>query len=284
LEQANFSLGSIVIQAADGGYAVVGSTSFNGTNDSPNLYYWLFKTDSAGTLIWSRQFGNGPLNVNENDKRNLGANNGVNRRTFGDNEGLEVTQTADGGFVVAGIIYSETATNWWSNKASTFLVKTNSQGKMEWNKTFDGYGTSSIIQTSDGGLVFGAAGIIKIDLNGNTQWEKNLTYPTIDSSNGVAPLSPSSIIETSDGALAVLGVGYNLADNPRTGKIYLIKTEAFMPLPSPTKLPNPMPTPITTINKLASLQVIQAIAITITIVIGVGVCLLIYRKHRKTAK
>jgi hypothetical protein len=51
----------------------------------------------------------------------------------------------------------------------------------------------------------------------------------------------TSVIETSDGGLASLSVGYNLLGNDYTGKIYLIKTTSFLPIPSQTQLPTPFP-------------------------------------------
>jgi hypothetical protein len=268
-ELTNFSFGSSVIQTVDGGYALVGSTSFNGTNDSPNLYYWLFKTDSVGNLVWSRYYGNGPASLDENDTRNSGANEGLNRGTFGDNEGVSIIETADGDLIVAGIFYSESSLKYWDNRPSTFLFKTDSQGNMEWNQTFDDYEVSLVIPTSDNGFALaGSSGIIKTDSNGNTQWIKNVTYPTIDAyPTYTYPLKISSLIETSDGALATLGVGYRLTDNPRTGKIYLIKTEAFLPLPTQAPLPLPMspssvtPAPSAIFEVLIILLIIGIIAV-----------------------
>ena len=41
-----------VVQTSDGGYAIVGTTSFNGTSDTPNLYIWFIKTNAQGNLLW----------------------------------------------------------------------------------------------------------------------------------------------------------------------------------------------------------------------------------------
>jgi len=94
------------------------------------------------------------------------------------------------------------------------------------------------------------------------------------------------VIETSDGALAALGVGYSLFDNPRTGRVYLIKTEAFLPLPSQTPLPTPMPTPtpepIST-GLIIAIVILVAIG-TIALVIVIGAGLLVYLKKRHKLK
>ena len=126
-------------------------------------------------------------------------------------------------------------------------------GEHEYVDTFDiDESTTNLIQTSDGGfayLQFGvnfkwrtftipAGGIVKTDSNNNTQWVKNLTYPSL---YGDLPLVLSSLIETSDGALAGLGVGSH-GLGYYDGRIYLVKTEAFLPLPTQTPLPTPIPT------------------------------------------
>ena len=166
----NFTFVNSLIQTKNGGYVLVGSCSFNGTNDTPNLYFLLIRTDSRGIFEWSHQYGNGPNKVDTNQTRNYGAFQEVNRLTVGDNEGFSVLETADGGFVVAGIVYPESKSV-YGNNPDTFLVKIDAKGNMQWNQTFEGYETSSIIQTSDGGFVFaGSQGIIKTDANGTLQW------------------------------------------------------------------------------------------------------------------
>ena len=89
------------------------------------------------------------------------------------------------------------------------------------------------IRTNDDGFAYWTGGsIIKTDSNNNTQWVLNLNYT--DPYGYATPLKVASVIETSDGALAIMGVGYEAADIP-IGTIYLIKTEAFLPIP--TNLP-----------------------------------------------
>jgi hypothetical protein len=264
----NFSSINSMIQTSDGGYALAGSTSFNGTNDTPNLYYWLVRTDSHGNILWNSQYGNGPERVNTNETQNPSASEGLNRHVFGHNQGLSVTETFDGGFVIAGIVYPLGNYSIYDSNADIFLVKTDSQGNMEWNQTLDGYDVSPIIQTSDGGVAIAVYGrIIKIDANGNVQWEKKVTFPSLEYSG----LSLSYLIETADGALVLIGVG--TTSQPWWGDVYMIKTEPFLPLPTPS--PTPSATPLPTIN-------VEAIALMSIIigVVAVAVLLLHFKKRK----
>jgi hypothetical protein len=163
---------------------------------------------------------------------------------------------------------------------------------IEWQREYgySGYNhvesATNLIQTSDGGYAYlqssgttpfwgfkvPAGGIVKTDSNNNTQWVKNLTYP---SAYGDLPLVLSSLIETSDGALAGLGVGNYILGN-YDGRMYLVKTEPFLPLPTQTPLPTPIltPSPPEPIDFLTLPIVVAVVA-----VIGVG--LTIYFKKRK---
>lgn len=110
-----------LMQTSDGGYALLGATSFDGIKDTPNTYYWLAKTDSQGNLQFNRQYGNGPPTLNTNTTENEGAQKGYatygsNIRVFGDNEPKSITETANGGFIIAGITYPEGNYTRWDSR------------------------------------------------------------------------------------------------------------------------------------------------------------------------
>jgi hypothetical protein len=108
--------------------------------------------------------------------------------------------------------------------------------------------------------------------------EKNLTFTYI----GIRfPLTLSSLIETSDGAIAGLGVGTPRGTPMYEGNIFLVKIEPVLPSPSPTELPTPIPTPIV-INKTVLPQII--IALVFVIAVFVFVSILLYRRNRKKSK
>jgi hypothetical protein len=151
---------------------------------------------------------------------------------------------------------------------------------IEWQNKYGGsvLYASNLIQTSDGGFVYWWDGSInKTDSNNNTQWVKTFYYKGFEGmTNNTGPLEElSSVIETSDGALAALGIGLWHLDDGRSGSIYLIKTEAFLPLPSQAPLPTPIPTPLPALT--VEDAVIMALIIGVVVVAG----LLFYFKKRK---
>lgn len=276
-----------LMQTSDSGYALLGATSFDGTKDTPNTYYWLAKTDSQGNLQFNRQYGDGPATLNTNSTENEGAQegfatSGANIRVFGDNEPKSFTETTDGGFIIAGITYPEGHYTRWDsfNMAKSYIVKTDSEGNLQWSQLFNGTENSQVIQTSDGGFAFAVPGsIIKTDASGHFLWTKNVTYTYPDYPGSIFSLYLSYLIETSDGALVGIGTGY-AASPVYLGYIYSIKTEPFLPLPSPTASP---PAPIATRNTSASTSVTTtAIGITVASAIVVtSAAVFLWKSKRK---
>jgi len=127
-----------------------------------------------------------------------------------------LVETSDGGYAIAGSTQS-----FGDGLSSFWLVKTDSSGNMEWNRTYGGtHGDHaySLVETSDGGYTiagqtysFGAGSadfwLIKTDGSGNMEW--NRTY------GGTGYDTPRSLLVTSDG-------GYTIA-----GGALLVKTDSF---------------------------------------------------------
>jgi hypothetical protein len=108
----------------------------------------------------------------------------------GEDEGLSVAQTADGGFVIAAGIndhHYEPHTGGVDNH-TTWVIKTDSFGNIEWEKGYLLSYPRAIFQTKDGGFaVSGTKYILKLDAEGNEQWSENFNsyfFTAIQASDG----------------------------------------------------------------------------------------------------
>lgn len=166
-----------VIQTSDGGYALVGYTQSKGAGGAD---IWLIKTDSSGNLQWDRTFG------------------GSQR-----DQAKDLIQTSDGGYVIVG--YTESM---GSGNGDMYLIKTNSSGRLEWEKTFGGSGADgarSFASTSDGGYILAGyteskgAGkwdgwVVKVTSSGNLQWDKTFGGSEGEAFNSVVVSSSNSYV------------------------------------------------------------------------------------------
>jgi len=144
-------------------------------------------------------------------------------RTYGGmGEAYCVVQTSDGGYAIIGIMGSISA-----GDAIGWLVKTDSDGNIEWDKTYDEGSMGSILQASDGGYTiagstssFGAGRsdfwLVKTDSSGNMEWNHTYGGPKDDYA--------CSIVQTNDGGYAIAGdtnsYGFGYTD------FWLVKTDS----------------------------------------------------------
>lgn len=149
---------SSVTVLPDGGFAVTGFESTNTNTSSRNIF--AMKLDSNGNKLWKKSYGGNA-----------------------DDEGNEIKQSSDGGFIIAGLTES-----YGAGSRDAYLIKTNSNGDTLWTKTFgkEKFDDSWDVElTKDGGYIltggsysyasgaFDDAWLIKTDANGNKQWIKN---------------------------------------------------------------------------------------------------------------
>ena len=202
-------MGRSVQQTSDGGYIITGSTKFLSAGDND---LWLIKTDSLGNILWTKTYGGSESDVGysiqqttdggyiitgitqsfgagENDIWLIKTNNSGDTlwtKTIGGSNndvGNSVQQTNDGGYIIAGSMYSSV-----NNGYDVWLIKTDSLGDTLWTKTYGGgefdFGYSTQ-QTEDGGYIitgntysygFGDLNVwlIKTNDSGDTLWTKCL--------------------------------------------------------------------------------------------------------------
>jgi len=171
-----------LIKTSDGGFAIAGDThSF----DYGECDFWLVKTDSYGNLEWNQTYG-GP----------------------GYDYANSLIETSDGGYAIGGSFDPDYEDPFGDR--DFWLVKTDSYGNMEWNRTYSDSPSnycSDLVETNDGGyLLAGGTGrylveanmwIIKTDEQGNIEWDQRY--------GGREHAGAKSVVKTSDGGYAIAG-------------------------------------------------------------------------------
>ena len=171
----NGAVGNDVQQTSDGGYIVVGTSQYY--YYGPWSYVWLIKTDGAGNEQWNKTFSSPPLSESL-----LGYDN---------NAGNSIQQTADGGYIVVGSAWKP-----YGGPSAVYLIKVSNDGEKEWERVlskFDHNYGYSIQQTDDYGYIIAGSTyqpssggeysdfwIIKLDANGNDQWDMTIGAEFLD--------------------------------------------------------------------------------------------------------
>jgi hypothetical protein len=238
-----------VRQTIDGGYVLAGGTSSFGARFSD---FWMVKTDSNGNVQWNKTYGGLRLDVAYSIQQTsdlgyivAGSTNSFGSgnndfwliktdpdgemqwdKTYGglyDDVAYSVQQTSDGGYVVCGFTGS-----FGAGYEDFWLVKTDSNGNMAWNRTYGGKNSDyaySVQQTSDNGYIMAGdtyslgAGLevwlVKTDFSGNMQWNKNYGGSLDDGAYAVQ--------QTRDGGYIIAGFTDSFTNNR---DIWLIKTDS----------------------------------------------------------
>jgi hypothetical protein len=184
-------------QTDDGGFIITGWKSSLIDTRSSDL--WLIKTNADGDKEWERSFD--------------GAKNDA---------GSYAEQTRDGGYIVSG--WKRAYEGW---KVDDWLIKTDAEGRIEWQKTYGGADVDTIRcveQTTDGGFVtagltssYGAGCedflLVKTDATGQELWKKTFGGESHDAA--------SSVRQTTDEGFIIAGWTNSSAVNI---DVLLIKT------------------------------------------------------------
>jgi len=212
IEEWNYTFGGSsedwgysVQQTNDSGYIIAGYTNSYGAGGSD---VWLIKTDSNGIEEWNYTFG------------------GISY-----DRGRSVQQTNDDGYIITGntVSYDSDDTG-----CDVWLIKTDSNGIIEWHQTFGGSGTKnkfdigySVQQTDEGGYIIAGDTeiyqvamadflLIKTDSNGKQEWYETFGGNYADRGRFVQ--------QTKDGGYILTGwaFSYSITDPD----IWLIKTDS----------------------------------------------------------
>lgn len=245
--------GDSIWQTIDGGYIIVGETTSYGAGDRD---IWLIKTDAEGNIEWDTTFGGtnydrGKMGQQTSDEGYIiigytasfgaggldawliktdGEGNKQWNKTFGgngDEEGISVQQTSDGGYILGA-----TTNSYGAGDIDAWLIKTDSNGNETWNITVGGEyvdGCEFARQTSDGGFIFigykdifdpddlySDVLLVKTDAYGTIEWEKIFNKGKMDMGH--------SVQQTSDGGYILTGwIDAGLFGG---GDVWLMKTDA----------------------------------------------------------
>ena len=203
--------GNSIIQTTDGGYLVGGKAqSIDGDLSGNTIHggfdYWLVKLDNSGAIQWQKNYGGSS-----------------------DEEIKSMVQSADGGYVIAGISLSADGDVTVNHGLQDFwIIKTDNNGNLQWQKSLGGSNddiVGTIIQDYDGGYIIsgntfsnngdvsgnhgGSDGwITKLNNAGSLVWQKTLGGTSGDYAPGIA--------RTSDGGY-VIGAFSVSTDGDLTG-------------------------------------------------------------------
>jgi gliding motility-associated-like protein len=205
-----------IIQKPNGDYVLAGSSHSNisgeKTEDSYGLGdYWILKINPSGTIVW---------------QKTIGGNNGDYAKS--------IVTTSDGNYIIGGDstsnISGDKNQNTITNSTDIWLVKINDNGQLLWQKNIGGNSTDTFENlrlTPDNGIILatmsysGISGvktessrgerdywIIKLDLNGNIEWDKTLGGDNLDQTK--------SIVQAKDGGFVTVGWSRSNASGDKT--------------------------------------------------------------------
>ena len=154
-----------VLQTADGGYLIAGS-SFNAPSVTTKQLL-LIKTDAMGDTVWTNQY---------------------QAYNFADHQARCLQPVSTGGYILLGNTLG-------LNDFRTLLVRTNTLGDTLWQKT---YGVDELAydvqETTDGGFILAgkrttSAWVCKVNVNGDTLWSRTFSLTSEDHAYGVQELA-----------------------------------------------------------------------------------------------
>jgi hypothetical protein len=206
-----------IVSTNDGGYVVASRANSNSFGD-----IWLMKLNKNGSILWQKGFDSGrPDGVTALEKTRDGgyvltgvslragirdawimklyANGSIQWQKFLGGDGYDdlgrIKQTPDGGFIAAGSTTSTPSQNY-----DIWLVKFNSTGEIEWQKTYDSGSSdnvSNLALASDGYVLTGANfSVIKLNSFGEIIWVKSYGGPKFDFASAIVQAGQDNFVVT----------------------------------------------------------------------------------------
>ncbi|MBN2378422.1 hypothetical protein JXM67_01285 [candidate division WOR-3 bacterium] len=177
-----------VLEAFDGGYLALGSTASTSASS-----VWLFKTDTAGNVLWQKTY-------------NLGVWDG----------GFKIIPTSDSAYLVVGFSGKGV-----SDGKDVYVLKVDTVGDTLWQRTYGGQGSEeavSVIENPDGSfIIVGYTDsyppedegkdedifVLKLDVNGDSIWQNHYGGEGWQTGAAVASSSNGYVIIGSKGETAI---------------------------------------------------------------------------------
>ncbi len=147
----DFDQANCIAKTSDGGYVIAGSSysadgDLLGANQHGSGDCMVMKISAGGVLQWVKVYG-GFLGEQFN----------------------AIQQTADGGYIAAGVTSSVAGSGDVTYGAGGWLVKLNADGTIQWQQKAGAF-INAVLQTADGGYVTGGDDIRKFGSDGAWQW------------------------------------------------------------------------------------------------------------------
>ncbi len=188
-----------VIQTEDNGFIIVGGSDSIDTDISNNIGtydFWIIRISETGNLVWEKSFGGDQID-----------------------EARAIVKSSDGNYMIAGDTRS--SNNDISNNigaADLWLIKISPIGDLLWEKTIGGTNfdvARAMVKTQDNGFLLAGssrsddvdvsenkgqndAWALKVDGEGNLQWETTIGGSNIDFGYSIAELNDASIVLVGD--------------------------------------------------------------------------------------
>lgn len=188
-----------IVQTDDNGFIIVGGSDSDDTDISNNLGsydFWVVRISASGNLVWEKSYGGDQID-----------------------EARAIVKSDDGNFIITGDTRSND--NDISNNngaADLWLIKISPNGALLWEKTFGGTSfdvARSILKTQNNDFLLAGsarsddidvsenngqndAWALKVDSNGNLQWETTVGGSNIDFAYSITELYDNAIIVVGD--------------------------------------------------------------------------------------